>query len=110
MFILLQNQDEAEILTGEASGKVSCYSLETGEELWHITLTERIKSLQTILNYFVLGTSSGQVAVYLFTDMKIEPNLVATIDTGCRITCLTVHDHARLVFPPPPNYIIRKVL
>uniref|UniRef100_A0A1B6DYN2 Uncharacterized protein n=2 Tax=Clastoptera arizonana TaxID=38151 RepID=A0A1B6DYN2_9HEMI len=88
----LEEKKENEIFVGEASGKFSCYCLKSGKEIWHIVGSNRIKSLCTSKGYLVLGTSTGEILIYKLNNSKIEHESVTSIDTGCRITCLTIYE------------------
>lgn len=76
---------------GDTNGKVSAYGIENGKELWKIDGQNRIRGIGFFENFMVTGTSSGRVCVYEFNkSAENKPKLLTSIETECRITCLTI--------------------
>ncbi|XP_046660560.1 p21-activated protein kinase-interacting protein 1-like [Homalodisca vitripennis] len=80
------------VCVGEASGAVSAYSVE-GSCLWSLSVEERVRGLAYLHSHLVVGTSGGKIRVYHAPVITELPQLAASADTGCRITCLTLFDY-----------------
>ncbi|XP_039284812.1 p21-activated protein kinase-interacting protein 1-like [Nilaparvata lugens] len=79
------------VCIGEEDGSLSAHSLQTGLECWRVVVDKRVRGLAMHeQRYLVAACSGGSIAAYKLTAPAEEPTLVATVDTGCRITCLAL--------------------
>lgn len=76
---------------GETNGKVSAYTIKDGKELWKLEEKDRVRGIGFFENFMVTGTSSGRIDIYEFRkSAEKKPTPVTSLETECRITCLTV--------------------
>lgn len=78
------------VCMGEEDGSISAHSLSTGVECWRVSGAKRVRGIALHKRHLVAACSGGTITAYKLPQPAEQPSLLASVDTGCRITCLTV--------------------